>query len=73
MDVHGDGYKGCSRCLVIKFKSACFLTPMTADIKFQNEIRINCYRMRITQRSITIFDYDKKISIRLDGPASLGG
>ena len=27
--------KGCSRCLVIKFKSACFLTPMTADIKFQ--------------------------------------
>ena len=35
MDVHGDGYKGCSRCLVIKFKSACFLTPMRTDIKFQ--------------------------------------
>lgn len=73
MDVHGDGYKGSCRCLVIKPHAARVRNPVTADIKFQNEIRINCYRMRITQRSITIFDYDEKISIRLDCPASLGG
>ena len=35
MDVHGDGYKGCSRCLVIKPHAARIRNPVRTDIKFQ--------------------------------------
>ena len=71
MDVHGDGYKGCSRCLVIKPHAASVRTPMTVDIKFQKLKRETTDVNPLL--SITIFDYDEKISICLDGSASLGG
>lgn len=71
MDVHGDGYKGCSRCLVITPHAASVRTPVTVDIKFQRLKRETTDVNPLL--SITIFDYDEKISIRLDGSASLGG
>ena len=43
MDVHGDGYKGCSRCLVIKPHAASVRTPVTVDIKFQKLKRETTY------------------------------
>ena len=71
MDVHGDGYKGCSRCLVINPHAASVRTPVTVDIKFQILKRETTDVNPLL--SITIFDYDEKKSIRLVGPASLGG